>query len=180
MKNLKKNLGSSVYVGVDIGVNGGISVINTEGELSLFTIPKVKTKVDYSKLISIFDGIVRDGHRELVTVYCCLEDVHSIYGMSAKSNFNFGFIKGFKVSQAISHNFIYELVPPKTWQKEIWTNSDKVYKGNKRIDTKATSLLAAKRLFPKEAFLATARSSKPHDGLVDAALIAEYSRRKFS
>ena len=41
-----------------------------------------------------------------------------------------------------------------------------------KTDTKATSLNAARRIFPGETFLATPRSKKPHDGLVDAALIA--------
>jgi len=34
-------------------------------------------------------------------------------------------------------------------------------------------------LFPKVNLLMTERSSVPHDGLVDALLMAEYARRKF-
>lgn len=48
-----------------------------------------------------------------------------------------------------------------------------------KVDTKATSLLAAKRLFPEETFLATTRSKVPHDGIVDAVLIGLYCVRKF-
>ena len=39
--------------------------------------------------------------------------------------------------------------------------------------------MAAKRLFPNWNFLATERSSKMHDGLVDAALIGYYGYVKF-
>ncbi len=46
-----------------------------------------------------------------------------------------------------------------------------------KTDTKAMSLVAAQRIFPNESFLATERSSVPHDGLVDAALICEFGKR---
>jgi hypothetical protein len=48
----------------------------------------------------------------------------------------------------------------------------------KRIDTKAMSELACKRLFPDVKFTATDRCTKTHDGMTDATLIAEYGRRK--
>jgi hypothetical protein len=72
-----------------------------------------------------------------------------------------------------------DLVQPKKWQADIWANVDKIYKTGKKIDTKKTSLMAAKRLFPNESFLATSRSRVPHDGIVDAALIAQYCKIRF-
>jgi len=35
-------------------------------------------------------------------------------------------------------------------------------------------LSRARQLWPDESFLATAKSKKPHEGLIDAALIAYY------
>lgn len=162
-----------MFGGIDVGKNGGIAIINSEGGLQLYTIPKIGTKVDYLELDKIFKSF--DSKCRF-----CIEDVHSIFGTSAKSNFNFGEIKGILTGMVISNGFPWELVPPKKWQKEIWTNSDMVKKPNKRTDTKATSLLAAKRIFPDQTFLATSRSKKPHDGLFDSALIAEYCRRVYS
>jgi hypothetical protein len=46
-------------------------------------------------------------------------------------------------------------------------------------ETKAMSLLAAKRLFPNEDLRATERCAKAHDGKVDALLLAEFCRRHF-
>lgn len=164
----------NLYVGIDPGKNGGIVTINSEGVLKLYPIPKIKTNVDYRELYSIFNAIEGDN------IYCVIEEVHSVFGSSAKSNFNFGYISGVLLGMIISREDIsYEMVPPKKWQKEIWSSSDIVKKENGRNDTKATSLLAAKRLFPGESFLATPRSKKPHDGLYDAALLAEYCKRKF-
>jgi len=61
---------------------------------------------------------------------------------------------------------------PKTWQKVAWGGIPRAK------DTKQTSVQAASILFPDEKFLATKRSRKPHDGLVDAALIAYYTLTK--
>lgn len=165
---------TKIYGACDPGINGGIAFILADGSLELYTIPKVGNKVDYRELASLLSKY-RGGD-----VYFCIEDVHSIFGSSAKSNFSFGLIKGFKMGVCFESGYSVDLVPPKKWQKEIWNTTDIVKKGNGRTDTKATSLLAAKRLFPNESFLKGSRSKKPFDGLYDAALIAEYCRRKFS
>jgi hypothetical protein len=64
----------------------------------------------------------------------------------------------------------WESIPAQRWQKILLP-------GRKPGETKAAALEAARRLWPGETFLATARSRKAHDGLIDAALIAEYARR---
>ena len=161
-----------MFGGIDVGKNGGIAIITKEG-LKLHTIPKIGNKVDYLELNGIFNDLPK-------SCIFCIEDVHSIFGSSAKSNFNFGEIKGILTGMVISNGFRWELVQPKKWQKEVWTNADMVKKPNGRTDTKGTSLLAAKRIFPDQTFLATQRSRKPHDGLFDASLIAEYCRRTYS
>ena len=104
-----------------------------------------------------------------------IEDVHSLYGMSAKSNFNFGHIKGFKEGVLTAYGFDYKLVAPKVWQRGVWTEEDVIIKKGKK-DTKATSLNAAKRLWPNHDFRKSNRAKKPHDGIIDAALMAEYAR----
>ena len=84
----------------------------------------------------------------------------------------------------ISHTF----VQPKKWQS-IWEGVpiQKVPTGKKnkkgepmyKTDTKATSLLAVQRLFPNIDLRASERCKIPHDGIVDALLMAEYCRRNF-
>lgn len=160
------------YVGIDVGVNGGIAILDGDRKLQLYSIPKIGTHVDYRELYFIIRHINN-------VEYVVIEDIHAIFGASAKSTFNFGYIAGMLLGIVISCEYKFELVQPKEWQKEIWTNADKVIKSNKRVDAKATSLLAAKRLFPGEKFLATNISRAPHDGLVDSALLAEYCLRRF-
>ena len=65
----------------------------------------------------------------------------------------------------------YELVSPRSWQSAMLRD----VQGS---DTKQRALIAAQRLFPGHDFRATERSRKAHDGIVDAALIAEYGRRR--
>jgi hypothetical protein len=47
----------------------------------------------------------------------------------------------------------------------------------KKDDTKLEAIKLARQYWPMEKWFATSRCWTPHDGLVDAALIAEYGRR---
>jgi hypothetical protein len=80
----------------------------------------------------------------------------------------YGAIRGVLESCGIQH----ARIAPQTWQAALL---GKVPKGG----TKAAARAKAAQIWPKEEWLATPRSKKPHEGYVDAALIAEYYRRKF-
>lgn len=67
-----------------------------------------------------------------------------------------------------------------TWQREYWPSPPRAKAGEPKLpkfDTKAAAYKAASSIWPDQSFLATARSSVPHDGIVDACLIAEHVRR---
>lgn len=78
------------------------------------------------------------------------------------------------------------MVPPKTWQKEMWkhitikkkvsvkTDSDWNRKTRNTNDTKATSEYAAITYYPNYDFRKTNRSKKRHDWIIDATLICRY------
>lgn len=68
-------------------------------------------------------------------------------------------------------------VPPQTWMKKMKLGADR------KLDRKAQSCQAARSLWPKAfdpgntpSFIPP-RCRKPHDGLVEAALIAEFGRK---
>lgn len=117
-----------------------------------------------------------------------MEEVHAIFGSSAKATFNFGEVFGMLQGLFIALRIPYHLVQPKVWQDAIWINADKVYKAGKVnpktgkvsrvIDTKPTSINAASRLFPDVDFRRTAACKKVDDNKVDATLIGEYARRQ--
>lgn len=156
------------YLGIDVGKDGGLALYNSEtGVLMTWLIPD-----DLKGLDECFSDIRREvGTADILVL---IEDVHSIFGSSAKSNFQFGRIKGVKEALSVCWFGGYELVQPKKWQGVVWEEKDIVLKDNGRKDTKLTSANAAREWFPGYDFRKSQRARKPHDGLVDAALIALY------
>lgn len=170
-----------LYGGIDVGAKGGIAFIDDHGTPHLYeAIPMEDGVPDLPALFDLMTVPWANGHTVERIV---IEDVHAIFGSSAKSTFNFGLIKGVKLGflEILRQNYMipYSLVQPKTWQKKVWLEEDLVLKeGKKRPtkDTKATSLNAARRLWPYQSFKKSERSKVPHDGIVDAMLMAEYCR----
>jgi len=168
------------FVGIDVGGEGAVVSMNAEGEvIDKYVVPKIGNVVDLhllSKYIIMCKG-----------AKVAIEDVHSIFGTSSKSNFKFGFASGAMEALLVAHSIAFERVAPKAWQKVAWqgvhivsTATGKRLKSGAmqtKVDTKGTSLLAAKRLFPTLDLRASERCKIPHDGIVDALLMAEYARR---
>ena len=170
---------SKCYMSIDPGSKGFICT-QIDGVFKHYSIEDN----DLYQLSEIMDEI-RSKYDNLV---CVIEDVHSIFGSSAKSTFNFGFNKGYLIGLLAANKIPYVLVQPKEWQKVMWTNADMVvsYKqvkvkdkivSKKVVDTKATSINAAKRLFPMIDFRKSERAKNIDDNKVDATLMSEYARR---
>lgn len=192
-------------IGVDPGKNGSIVIIDAHGMVLLKPTPKVGTEIDTHKLSTFFEGF------DKTNCHGVIEDVHSIFGVGAKANFQFGRALGLVEGIIAALGIPFTKVAPKKWQEEMWqgikpiqiNTGKKTKEGNikYKTDTKATSLIAAKRLFPNldlrgdvtvEYYSDTHQNrklkrvgeqivskKKDHDGNVDALLIAEYCRRKF-
>ncbi len=154
-----------MYVGIDVGKKGGIAFLNEEGEVvKCFAMPSIGKDYDLNKM------------RHILCVHpiehLVIEDVHSIYGASAKANFSFGEGKGILIGMVAGLGIPFTLVAPKKWQKEMWEGV------TKQSSTKKTSEVAVKRLFPHVNLVAPG-CRIVHDGIVDAILMGEYCRRKF-
>jgi len=80
---------------------------------------------------------------------------------------SYGAIRGVLESRAIRHHRI----TPQAWQKVMLV-------GCAKGDTKPAALARCRQLWPAETWFASQRCSKPHEGLIDAALIAEFARIK--
>lgn len=181
---------SEYVLGVDPGKTGALCFLPLAGgPLVYLVVPEISgtKEIDLS-------SIYRFAHPYITrTAVCAIEDVHSVFGSSAKSNFQFGRALGNVEMLPVVFGVPCVKVQPKKWQATAWEGITPVKKPKKtmrknkktgkyeehivnKTDTKATSLLAARRLFPNETFLATKRSSVPHDGAIDAALIAYWAR----
>jgi len=176
-------------VGIDPGKTGAVTIIDENGNVKQkHVIPLIAKEFDIREFSCLLDDSYR-WDRWMYHVF--IEDVHAIYGAAAGSTFTFGFICGAIRGVVTSLGFMFTLVQPKVWQKEIYQGIPEIRKpsiiiktgkkaGQSRRgarDTKAMSLLAAKRLFPNTDFRKNTHCKIPHDGIVDALLIAEYGRR---
>ena len=99
---------------------------------------------------------------------CFIEKCQSRPGQSVQAMFNygvhFGEILGFLAANKIPH----VMVNPRRWQSKMLGKFPK-------SESKKAALNTAKRLWPSESFILQG-SKVPHNGVIDACLIAEYGR----
>jgi len=146
-------------LGIDPGKKGGIAHINGKRQITVQPMPSA---FDLSEYL----GRVRVDH-------VCLEKSQAMPGQGVSSMFNYGEGYGMIQGLLIAKKIPFTLVTPQRWQKVMLAGV------SKDKATKARALEAANRVFTKSSsfWLASSRSRKPHDGMIDSALIAEYCRR---
>lgn len=173
-----------VYAAIDPGKSGAICAlyVNKEKVIKIEThiMPMLnKDEYDLQELRSIIEKLSK------FDTHFVIEDVHSIFGASAKSNFQFGLGVGYVRATVASFQIPFTLINSKTWQKVCFEGvkeilkTGKVGEGRGKIDTKAMALVAVKRLFPTVNLLRTSNCKNPHDGIVDGLLMAHYGKLKF-
>jgi len=169
------------YIGIDIGLLGAIVILNRDSNevVESFVMPRIGKVVDAHQLRNILHFYrSQDCH-------VAFEDLHAIKNSSAGANYTFGFNGGIVEGIVAGLNLPFTRVSAKVWQKEMFVGVKQLQKpsnsGKTMVnDTKKMALIAAKRLFPQANLFATSRSSVPHNGIVDALLIAGYVKRKFT
>lgn len=161
-----------IYVGIDNGLSGGVAAIDGDGRIvSLSEMPKTPNgkgfELDVDGLRILLSKYLPStvaielptkhspGVLALCSTWCCYGGIRAVLAMEGVRT--------------------HEITSPLTWQKLFWTKP-KMPKGRK-FDTKAAALKVAKQLWPHQDWRKNDRCKVPHDGLVDAALIAEYARR---
>ena len=179
IKKEKENV--SYYCGIDVGKSGAITLISdNEDQIFTYKIPLVNNEIDLQKLssyINFWSQYIK---------HCVIEDVHSIFGVGAKSNFQFGRALGIVEAMCSIKQIPITKITAKNWQKVAFVGiptlnkPGQVEKGRGKIDTKAMATLAAQRLFPNLSLTKSLRAKKPDSGIVDALLIAYYCKQTFS
>lgn len=174
---------SKVYIGIDVGAKG-YAAINDDGVWAYIQL----YERDWQDIFADLEMVVKDRGAE--NVFCVMEEVHAIFGSSAKATFSFGEVNGMLKMMLIALKIPYALVQPKEWQNEMWMRQDRVETHKKveqkngkvinktEVNTKQTSYNCAKRLFPNLDFRRNERCKNWDDNKVDATLICEYGRRK--
>lgn len=178
---------SKIRAGVDIGADGAYAIFVDDKLKHYGKMPTVSDELDMFTLMEYILDEMEPGDN---SIHVVIEDLNSIFGSSAKSNFIFGVNNGLVIGMLQSARLPFTKVHAKRWQKELFEGIRPVEvlvkgKTNKdgspkyKVDTKATALIAAKRLWPDKTFLATERSKVPHNGIVDACCIAYYCNKHF-
>ena len=141
------------YIGCDPGKKGSLAILR-DGVVSVYPF-------DENAYIDVLGSI--DPHDAV----CCLEHVGAMPGQGVTSMFHFGENFGFIQGVLRAYKIPFELVRPQKWKKEFSSTGDK-----------NSSIAVCKRLFPDLNLLPTPRCRKESDGFAEAALLAEYARRK--
>ena len=143
--------------GIDPGTNGAIAVLDSKN-------PDSVALLDLNKN-SIYETTEWLHNKKVDTIW--LENVHSLYGMSAKSNFGFG--RNFGIAFAIAKLAVsdgpVQQVTPKVWQKYIGVT----VKG-KGIKKEVAKI--AQGLYPNAQL--QGKRGGLLDGRADALMIAHY------
>src|SRR5690349_10164354 len=82
-----------IRIGCDPGKQGGIVAITESGTLTMYKTPLVNKEIDinqFKNIIVSVAGELNDNGNWKDDVLVIVEDVHSIFGAGAKSNFQFG------------------------------------------------------------------------------------------
>ncbi len=146
-------------VGIDVGKKGACASVDMDGAiLELIPMPL--------DLLSRWFRELAAKEPRMVAV----EKAQSMPKQGVSSVFSYATHFGEILGHLRAHQIPFTLVPPRTWTKVLHAGTCM------KDDPKDRSLEACRRLFPK-AELILPRCRNPHDGMVDALLIAEFCRR---
>ena len=156
------------FIGIDNGASGAISLIREDGTVDMIDMPVIAGEYDINKLIEIFDKL------DKADSFVVIERPITIPGQGAKSGLTVGIRFGTISTVIFLKGFSYEIIHPKKWQKEFCISGE----------TKIMAFNIAKRLFPNyvnDMFRINRKKNEVIlDGRVDALMMAEYGRRKYS
>lgn len=153
-------------VGIDPGIRGAVVCMETSSGLIIDKFPLSDEPLQsYRQLYDL--------KKRYPTLFVALEKPQVIKGRSSLvGSFTMG--RNFGALEAVIR-LLYvpsQIIPPQTWTNEM-------HKGADGPGPKEKSLSVAQRLWPWEKFVFNQeKQRKPHDGIVDAMLIAEFVRRR--
>jgi hypothetical protein len=151
-------------VGIDNGVSGGLAYLENGKVRATLPMPTVKARKGNEIDVYAVDRFLFVTSPRLVVI----EEPGGSKSARAATSMagSFHALRTICVVRGIP----YERITPQIWQKVMLP-------GCKAGETKQRALEAAKRLWPEADWRGTERSKVPHDGLIDAALIAMWAIR---
>jgi crossover junction endodeoxyribonuclease RuvC len=153
-----------ISVGIDIGLEGAVAVLDDAGQLAIHDMPVLELKrgkttkreLDLHGLVRLLRGITADHY--------FVEQVASRPQQGVVSSFNFGRSYGATQAILVALDAPLTLVPPRVWKSATKTPA-----------AKDAARLRASQVLPKFSNLWT---RKRDDGRAEAALLAWYGQRQ--
>lgn len=157
-------------LGIDPGLNGGLAVVQENGELLHYCkMPIKQTRVVVGKKQKTQRIIDVAGIASVLAKYeptnIFIEKAGARPGQGVVSMFTFGMGYGMVLGlcMAMEGAICTDIVTPQRWQKHLMAGLEHIE------DTKIRALAKFQELYPEV--------ETTHDGIVDAVLIAEYGRQ---
>jgi hypothetical protein len=172
---------SKTIIAIDIGKKGAVVIRKPDPMGDIFEpMPMIKDEVNYNDLYWLVHNNLAEEWSDNVIIF---EKLGVIFGTSKTTAFSMGHQAGAVEMIGIAMSIPFHKITAKVWQKEMFQGTVLVTKKSKSgksvvTDTKATALIVAKQLFPNQKLTFGDRATKPHDGLIDAMLMAEFAKRK--
>lgn len=151
-----------IIIGIDPGKSGGIASINAAGQASGDVMPIIGKDIDGHALAGMLTAAAPD----LVII----EKVGAMPKQGVTSTFTFGTGYGRLLGVCEALGIPYRLVTPQAWKKTVLAGTAK---------DKDAAIAFVRRAFPM-IDLTPGRKRVPHDGIADAACLAEYGRQLMS
>ena len=160
-----------IYIGIDNGLTGGLVALSDHpgSPIAMTPMPtRGKSKGNEVDAAAVMEWMHLIGPLPSITVIIETPGKHSPGAQALCSMWDsYGAIRSVMECRGIRHHRI----TPQAWQKAMLI-------GCAKGDTKPAALARARQIWPEENWLASYRCSKPHEGMIDAALIAEFARLK--
>lgn len=161
---------SQYFIGIDPGAKGAICLlaVNPTGDQIEFLDNDLAPEILHRNLTKVNKKINM----------AMIEDVHSLHGMSAKSNFSFGWNVGMLRTLLDLQSFGHDLVKPKEWQKAVGVSVPQKFKGSVRSKMLKNAVAdICERIYPGCQIRGPQGGLK--DGRSDALMIAHFCRLKY-
>jgi len=150
-----------ILIGIDPGKDGAFAKIGI-GEPVCMTMPE--------DIYEVNEFISKSKDENLDQIHVFIEKAQAYPKQGVSSSFNYGAGYGTLCGILIANKIAFTAVPANRWARRM-------HIGASKSTSKEKSLEVVRKIFPNVNLLATKRSRKPHEGIIDALLIAEYGRR---
>jgi hypothetical protein len=178
----------TTFIGIDPGKDGAIVAVKN-GKIIFKEVMRMSGDgFDVRWLCKLLLDFKKE-HKDLFIVTERLQPI-ILFRVGAWQTFKLGMAYQHVLSAIKITNAPWMEVLPRVWTKRIWEGFEPIYdkkkkpKVNKKtgektqkLDSKKMSLQAFEKIFPGTDVRATERSTKPHDGIIDASLLCEFAKR---